>query len=84
MATMNEPYVDYVSDETIITITHYFELDGYGGTLPMKGVVAVDLTHNDFLVEMKELDAANEKFYFASSDGQILFLATPDEETQQA
>lgn len=33
---------------------------------------------------MSKLAADNEKFYFASSIGQILLLATPDNETQDA
>ena len=46
--------------------------------------MAVDLTEEMFKVEMKALEAQNEKFYLASSDGQVLFLATPDEVTQEA
>ena len=46
--------------------------------------MALDLTEEMFKVEMKALEAKNEKFYLASSEGQILFLATPDEVTQEA
>ena len=63
-------------------MTKYFKLEDSkydNDILPQEGAIVIEL--NQFLLqtEMRGLDAPNEKFYLASSEGQILFLATPDE-----
>ena len=63
-------------------MTKYFKLEDSkydNDMLPQEGAIVIEL--NQFLLqtEMRGLDAPNEKFYLASSEGQILFLATPDE-----
>ena len=65
-------------------MSHYFKLENSSAQsdfLPQEGVMAIDINDSTLKTEMRGLDAPNEKFYLASTQGQILFLATPDEQT---